>query len=100
MQPVRRRGVVSGAHTSASRGASRGAVSGAHTSAGRGASTGATSGASMGATVVHAKVQRMVQTKVKLVVQLNTMLVRKEKEEVLVQGHRSFQLLVGKANES
>ena len=49
MQPVRRRGVVSGAHTSASRGASRGAVSGAHTSAGRGASTGATSGACKGA---------------------------------------------------
>ena len=50
--------------------------------------------------LVGARVQAGVQSVVKLVVQLYTILVRKEKEEVVVQGHQSFQLLVGKANDS
>jgi hypothetical protein len=50
--------------------------------------------------LVGAGVQAGMQSVVKLVVQLYTILVRKEKEEVVVQGQQSFQLLVGKANDS
>ncbi len=100
MQLVRRGGVVSGAHTSASRGASRGAVSGAHTSAGRGASTGATSGASMGATSGACKGAKNGANKGEASGAAKHNVGEKRKEEVVVQGHRSFKLLVGKANES
>ena len=50
--------------------------------------------------LVGARVQAGVQSVVKLVVQLYTILVRKEKEEVVVQGHQNFHLLVGKTNDS
>ena len=42
----------------------------------------------------------VVQLVVQLVLQLYTILRGQEKDEVTVQGHQSFQLLMGKENES